>query len=269
MLADFTELSRQLFVEAFADETEAGLHPAYEGKPVSMLTLTVPTLYSPKSETRLMSERLIIEPLNEQHISMMEFGERPPDKDILALRSQKARTIGETVLHPGIVIGDVLSPGCIVADYTAEFTSGAIKQVDTLTDRPAKMTIAGALSAAEEGLRYVRSGDDDDRPRVLMEIMRQANRRSKYSDRLLPKHTWVQFDLQMHPDLPLNGNENIGFLRRYYGAMRESIINQTENVERFRRLNHPLTDKIVEGIARYEAAKARAKEILEAHGEKT
>jgi hypothetical protein len=270
MLADFTELSRQLFVEAFSKETEDGFHAAYEGKPLSMLTLTVPTLYSPKSETRLVSERLIIEPLNEQHISMMEFCERPPDGDILTLRSQKATAIGNTALHPGIVIGDVLHPGSIVADYEVSFTSGRVKQVDTLTDRPAKMTIAGALSAAEEGLKYVRSGgSDDDRPSVLMELIRLANRRSKYSDRPLPKHTWFQFDLQMHPDLPLNGEENVGFLRRYYGTMRESIMSQTENLERFKSMNHPLSDKMAENITRYEAAKARAKKILEDLGEKT
>lgn len=269
MLADFTELSRQLFVEAFANEAEDGLHPAYDGKPISMLTLTVPTLYSPKSETRFVSERLVIEPLNEQHISMIEFGEHAPDSDILKVRRQKATAIGETALHPGVVIGDILSPGSIVADYTVEFTSGMIKQVDTLTDRPAKMTIAGALGAAREGLAYVRSGDGDDRPSVLMELIRYANRRSKYNDRPLPKHTWAQFDLQMHPDLPLNGQENIGFIRRYYGAMRESVMNQRENLDRFRAMNHPLTDKVAENIARYEDAKARAKEILEAHGEKT
>jgi hypothetical protein len=266
MIADFTETSRQVFVETFNMEAENGLHQAFIGKPLSMMTLEVQTLYSPESGTKLESERLYIDPLQDGHINSLKFSNRPPEGSIIELRRQQASAVGAVILSPSTTIESVLRPGHVASDYRAGFVDGRTKQVDTFKERPAKIVIASALNYAEGYLEHLRGGIDANKDN-LTTILQMANRRLEYGKRVLAKDTWAQFDFRITPELPLNGNESTGFLRRYHGQMRESVMRREEQLRRLTILGGPMVEQAEATISRFSDAKACAKRFLEERGE--
>jgi len=271
MIADLTETSRQLFIEAFNRETEDGLDPSMMGKPLSMITYRTSTYYSPESGTDLTSEHLYVNPLHEEHIDALKYGDRRRDKDIAELRCQQAARVAATILTPDVVIGDVLLPGCAAADYRARFSDGRTKQVDTFAARPAKIVIAGGLTYASNHLERLRAADRDASPRddMLTAILHLVNCSAGYNKRIVPEDTLAGFSLRMVPELPLNGQESIDFLRRYHGRMREELMHKVAYLEHIKSRDaiSIFVQSIEEDIARFSDAKARAKQLLEEKGE--
>ncbi len=203
ILADFRCASRQIFVEAFADEEN--LPAGFEGKPLSSLCLVAGTATQQPTLGRvtMLTEMLIVQPIDKRISSTLDvhpsFSKLP--LDVKERYGKIGVGMGEIALSKGLAIDPVLPMEAINATYMARLSDDSRVMVGVFDKPGPRMPLVTAKYFAEEALEFVRlnpSIQDED----------TQNRRLHY-----------EFDFEITPDLPLNGYETREFLLEYRRAL--------------------------------------------------
>ncbi len=245
MVVEFNELSRTAFVNAFERLSEDGLPAAFEDKPLDLMYLDaskrVPKFM--RVDGAVVDERLLVEPLNEEHVSYIPdtLGFRDTPEDVLENYRDIARRIGETTLHNGLDIATVLPVEGIVADYTAFYPGVRTRHISTFKEKPAKASIVAGKFFAEQAIHEINTPFEDKHfdlgnfQKVVAAMEDLSNQGG------VVRHS---LSFQKVPGLPLNGHEPKGFLNAYANTMLDRTITTAARLQRAKELGYP--DLVIE-----------------------
>jgi hypothetical protein len=215
MLADYSEVSRQLYIGAYNALAGQEIEPGLAGKPIQFLRLYVNHVFDPAVHSLpkgIFNEELAIKPKTELFVGSAlpgrpEYEEAP--EDIQDYRRSLYKRVMDTAISPGLNIEDVIVPGTIFAAYVAYTKKGDVAH--TLfpeAGKPVKARISAATYLAEQALDYVMANG--------VEHDWQISEKYPTEDE---ESLNVKFELMIDAELPLNGNEPVSFLLQYLDAM--------------------------------------------------
>jgi hypothetical protein len=261
LMSLYEQRGRDLFVEAYEQSHEQQFDRLYEGKPLSYLSLVITRGVPAEAikqgpKTGLIQEQLILHASDDVEIlgAQLRWREHP---EIIQVREATARKVGNMVLT-GSFKASSLSNEAIRTEYIAHFNDNRIRTVSTDYDKPAKMTLLGALGFVEDADGYVQSAEYT-RP-FVSRLIALANLASDDPSRVI-RHKWT---LAMYPDLPLNGFESVEFLEQYRDAMNTLVENNTARLLQSKKINLPaaLLSSTERVIAEATAAAERAMSMI-------
>jgi len=209
-LADFRDLSRQVFVAAYEREIGENMHPGFQDKPLTSLYLSV------TSDTRepelgvisMTNERMVVQPIDGTIVDRLDahpYYQNLPD-DVKERYGKIGAGLSAVALSKELVIANILPMEAVDATYATYMSDDTIRTAGIFMEKPDKMRITAAKCFAAEVLKYVQSDSF---------VGQEASEESVEQPSGMSHVFW----LDMEPDLPLNGFEDRGFLTIYRREM--------------------------------------------------
>jgi hypothetical protein len=264
MLVDFTTTSGQVFLDAYERDLGAHMHPMYQDKPLSHLSLRI-NRGSPETEpvieSGVISESLIIKPLNvdkdffDQHLTLRDL-----PQDIKERYIDLSARLASIALSETLRLSQLFPPEAADASYTARMSNGRQRHVDTFKEKPSKMSIAAGQFFADEALEYTKSEEFD-----VPLVVRKLRHLSGEADSDPAENMRHAFRLAIREDLPLNGYEPRSFLEMYQRTMAARAERSKERRDRMEERGFPQRglDFLDEMTLKYQNALHRVNNILE------
>jgi hypothetical protein len=203
-LADFRDISQQVFARAYEQELGEDMHPGFEDKPLTSLYLTIeggvqePVL----GMVTTIIEKMTAQPINEgitNRIDSHPYMTHLPE-DVKERYTKIGEGLSAVALSKGLSIISVLPMEAVNSNYAAYMSDDTIQTAGVFMEKPDRMRITAAKYFAQTALRYVQSDEFA----------------SMDADDTEFSHF---FGLDMEPNLPLNGHEHRVFLIEYRREM--------------------------------------------------
>jgi hypothetical protein len=252
----FQQAASAVFVRAYEHQAQASLSPAFEGKPLGFLSLSVSTIYRPEEYQgpQRDSESLQISPLD---INLQADLGNYQEGALTAAESRRylrlAATVMQTAVSAELDVTEVVSAGSIFAAYRLRLNNNTSARINTLSPKPEPMILTSATAYTEGVLEQIG-------PQTKANQMRHNLLQTLPAERTEASLTAHGLSFLLHPDLPLNGHESITFLEHYFYAMEKRIKTYKAILEdAIRSWQDPADIDVLEfEVERATAAKSRA-----------